>query len=280
MRSGRLLWMSAAALLLFVYDAIVRPLASGLVALPGLPGGVLALTAIVAVFSLAHACYALGARRTLAFFGLSAAISYVFEQVGVVTGGVYGPYHYTAYLGTKLGDVPLIIPLAWFMMIYPSYVIANLIATRRPLGTPAGVDRLVELTALSAAVMTAWDLVIDPVLSSPQIRAWVWESGGPYFGVPVQNYAGWLATTFAVYLAYRALEQGSPPEEALSGTAAALPIAAYLAMLVGNLLSGVAPAQLALIGPVAMGIPAAVAAVRLAARARAVAPRPLPATRL
>jgi putative membrane protein len=238
---------------------------SGVVALPSVPGGLKMLTAVLALFSLAHAWYALGARHTLAFFGLSAVISWAFEQAGVATGFVFGAYHYTDYLGPKLGHVPYLIPLAWFMMIYPSYVIANLVLARRPTGTPRGLVPLVQLAAASAVAMTVWDLVIDPILSGPSTRAWIWESGGPYFGIPIQNYLGWLATTFAVYLAYRAVEQrvASAPVGSMPAWVAALPVAAYALMLASNLLSGAAPAAVAPIGLVAMGIPVAVATIGL-----------------
>ena len=44
----------------------------------------------------------------------------------MATGWVYGPYHYTDQLGPKfLGLVPYLIPVAWFMMSYPSFVIAD-----------------------------------------------------------------------------------------------------------------------------------------------------------
>jgi putative membrane protein len=204
---------------------------------------------------------------TLFFFVTSAAIAWSFEQAGVLTGAVYGPYHYTEYLGPKLGEVPLAIPMAWFMMIYPSYVIANLILSGRSTGTAAGIRNLLALTAASAVFMTAWDLVIDPILSGPSVRAWIWEAGGPYFGVPLQNYAGWLLTTFTVYLVFRFVEQrraqamGAPPEPAR--LVAALPVAIYGLMLVSELVSGAGPAELAVIGPLVMGPQVAAAAWRL-----------------
>lgn len=37
---------------------------------------------------------------------------------------ISGTYHYPGMLGPKLGAVPVLIPLAWFMMIYPSYLIS------------------------------------------------------------------------------------------------------------------------------------------------------------
>jgi putative membrane protein len=259
------IWLAVVLLCLFAYEGVLRELPLGIVRLPLLPGGLTALTTIVGLCSLAHAWYSLGGRHTLAFFGLSAAVSWVFEQVGVATGLVFGAYRYTDYLGARLGDVPLLIPLAWFMMIYPSYVIANLAIERHATGTPHGVARLIRLAAVSALVMTAWDLVIDPILSGPSVRAWVWEAGGPYFGVPIHNYAGWLLTTFTVYLAYRALEQRFAPVPLgpVTESVAALAVATYAVMLASNLLSGVAPAGLAAIGPVVMGVPLAVAAWRL-----------------
>jgi len=200
-----LIGLSFVLLCLFAYEGVLRALLLGIVRLPLLPGGLSSLTAVVAICSLAHAWYSLGGRHTLAFFGLSAVVSWIYEQAGVATGLVFGAYHYTGYLGARLGDVPLLIPLAWFMMIYPSYVISNLAIERRATGTPQGVARLVRLAAVSAVVMTLWDLVIDPILSGPSVRAWVWEAGGPYFGIPIQNYAGWLLTTFTVYLANASL---------------------------------------------------------------------------
>jgi putative membrane protein len=274
MRGRVLLGVAGVLLAVFTYDAVIRLLLSGVVALPSVPGGLKMLTAVLALFSLFHAWYSLGGRLTLAFFALSATISWVYEQVGVTTGLVFGAYRYTDYLGAKLGDVPLLIPLAWFMMIYPSYVIAGLAVERRPTGTPPGVAALVRLAAVSAVVMTAWDLVVDPILSGPDARAWIWDNGGPYFGIPIQNYLGWLLTTFTVYLAYRALEQrvASAPAGPVTARVAALAVGAYGAMLAAQLLSGVLPAGVAVIGPVVMGVPIAIAVVRLQPRGRV--PRP------
>ena len=261
------LWASVVFLALFVYDGPVRGLLPG-AALPALPGGLNGLTTLLVAFSVSHAAYALGLRRTAVFFAISAVVSWLFEQAGVSTGTVYGPYHYTDVLGPKLGDVPLLIPGAWFMMIYPGYVIAGLLVDGRPYGTRGSWANVVWLAAVGAAVMTAWDVVVDPILSGPAFRAWIWEQGGPYFGVPLRNYAGWLVTTFVVYLLYRAWERGSAaPAGQLAdrgSMAAWLPLVAYGAMLVSNLVSG-GPPELAVIGPFVMGVPLLAAAARLSA---------------
>jgi len=157
------------------------------------------------MFSLLHASYMLGWRRALQFFALSAVISWGFEHTGVATGLIFGHYHYSDKLGYKLGHVPLVIPLIWFMMMYPSYIIANLIGNGRPVGDQGGTGRIIWLSLLGAATITAWDLAVDPVFSS--LGFWIWEDGGPYFGVPLHNFAGWLMTTFTIFLVYRLWER-------------------------------------------------------------------------
>jgi len=173
------------------------------------PGGLDALVVILLLFSLWHASGALGPRSTAAFFGITAVTSWAFEELGVVTGLVYGPYHYTATLGPWLGSVPILIPLAWFALAYPTYVVVDLIACRWQPATPRGRgrSRLVALALLGAVLMAAWDLVLDPILSGPTYRAWVWEAGRPGAGVPAQNYIGWILTAFTVYFLYRSFER-------------------------------------------------------------------------
>jgi uncharacterized membrane protein len=270
---GRLV-LSGGFLALFIYDGVLRTLLAGLVTLPAIPGGLNSLTVLLLLFSLSHASYALGGRLTLAFFGITAVTSWILEEVGVATGLVFGPYHYTSTLGPWLGSVPVLIPLAWFMMIYPSYVLANLIIDGRPTGSPGGRGHLVGLALLGALVMTAWDLVVDPILSGTAFGAWVWEEGGPYFGIPIHNYLGWIATTFIVYVLYRGVEHRWVPRPAGSLTlgASSLPILAYAAMMVSNLLSGGTPAALAVIAPIAMGMPVVAGFIRLVSAGDAAAP--------
>lgn len=252
-------------LAIFVYAGVLRPILAPLVRLPSFPGGLDVLTVFLMLFSLCHAAYALGWRHALVFFVLTAGISWAYEQVGVETGLIYGRYHYTDVLGAKIGHVPVLIPLAWFMMIYPSYIIANLIAGGPAVGSRGSLGRVVWLALLSAMVMTAWDLVIDPILSGPAVRAWVWEEGGPYFGIPAQNTIGWMLTTFTVYMLYRLYERrrGSQPVGPLSVSVVALPVIAYAAMMLSNLFSGGAPPALYVIAPFAMGLPVIAALGRL-----------------
>jgi uncharacterized membrane protein len=51
----------------------------------------------------------------------------------------------------------------------------------------------------SACEMTLLDLASDPIAST-LLGKWTWGDGGSYFGVPVHNYIGWVATTFTFFL--------------------------------------------------------------------------------
>lgn len=259
-----ILGIAVASLAVFVYASVLVPMLRPLISLPELPGAVPVRTFAILIFSIGHAIFALGWRHALAFFAITAVVSWGYEQVGVATGLIYGNYYYTDALGPKLGHVPLLIPLAWFMMIYPSYVIANLIAHDHPTGSPGGLWRLLWLAFLSGMVMTAWDLVVDPFLTSGPHAAWVWVDGGPYFGIPVQNFVGWLVTTFTIYLIYRLMESWRPPIPMgrLSRWIVVLPLIAYGAMMFVNSFE-VSPQAMHVIGPFVMGLPLVMALTRL-----------------
>ena len=99
-------------------------------------------------------------------FSATTLVTWSFEQVGVATGAVYGAYHYSGMLGPKLGAVPLLIPLAWFMMIYPSYLVASLIVDGQPFPHDTDLKGIGTRAVVAAMVMTAWDAVIDPGIQS------------------------------------------------------------------------------------------------------------------
>jgi len=144
-------------------------------------------------FALLHARLRWNWRAALILFVISFVVTLAFESIGVATGLIYGAYHYTSKLGPKfLGLVPYTIPAAWFMMMYPSLVIAERISPQTP-----GWVRGLSVAAIGGLVMTAWDVVMDPMM----VRGghWTWETAGPYFGIPLQNYLGWWLTTFTVF---------------------------------------------------------------------------------
>lgn len=161
-------------------------------------------TMISFAFALLHAAQRHGWKNALLMLAVVFIVSLAFESVGVATGWVYGPYHYTDTLGPRfLGLVPYLIPVAWFMMMYSSFVIADRLA-------PSGWKRWQRGLAIGLAggvAMTAWDVVMDPMMVAG--GHWVWEVEGAYFGIPLQNFFGWWLTTFTALTIYLAFGKGA-----------------------------------------------------------------------
>jgi len=215
--------------------------------------GNIGFTLVFVLFALIHCAAIEGPQRTLLFFAISAAVSYTMEEIGVRTGLIYGAYHYSGHLGATLGHVPIIIPLAWFMMIYPSWMVAKALVRGVNIQSISG---LTALAAVAASTMTAWDIVMDPGMAAA--GNWIWENGGPYFGVPRRNYLGWLLTTFLVYWIVAWLWRKMEHRTQGSKGFAALPVVVYAFLAVRYVAANRFPA-LQVIAVFSMGVPALIA---------------------
>ena len=219
--------------------------------------GNIGFTLVFVVFSLLHCAACNGWKKTALFFLFAAFISYSLEEAGVRTGLVYGAYHYSDMLGPKLGHVPFLIPLAWFMMIYPAWVVARALLQGLETSSPLGIGCHALIAAL---VMTAWDTVMDPGMAAA--GTWVWEQGGPYFGVPLQNYIGWLLTTFLAYLAAGVLWRTAHVTAGLGRHFSSLPVVVYACYALSYAMPRSIPA-LQVVAVFAMVMPALLALMRV-----------------
>ncbi len=129
-----------------------------------------------------------GWKRTISLLALVTLLAYLAEFWGSQTGFPFGEYHYTDVLQPQWAGVPLLIPLAWWMMLPPSWGVARLIVGER--------GRLPVFVFVSALAFTAWDLFLDPQMAAWGF--WIWEQPGPYFGIPWVNYLGWLLVSALV----------------------------------------------------------------------------------
>ena len=244
-------WLSFTLVMYLILTDVVRPWTQ----LPAL--GNIGFTLVFVLFAVVHCAACAGWKRTGLFFALAAFVSYLLEETGVRTGWVYGAYHYSGMLGPKLGHVPVLIPLAWFMMIYPSWVVARALTRGVETRSAAG---LVGQAAIAAMVMTAWDTVMDPGMAAA--GNWVWEHGGSYFGVPFRNYLGWLLTTSLVYLGAGFLWRVERQTPELTKGFPALPILVYAFYAVSYMV----PRQISALQVVAifaMGMPALLSLIQV-----------------
>jgi uncharacterized membrane protein len=145
-------------------------------------------TAAVAVY----AYRTLGLKPWLAFMLPAVLISSSSELLGTSTGFPFGHYRYLSGLGYKIaGLVPFTIPLSWFYLGFAAYVLAR--AGLATLKIPSWMQATGAI-ALGSLLLTSWDFVLDPAMSQTAVPFWVWEQPGAFFGMPYQNFIGWLGT--------------------------------------------------------------------------------------
>jgi uncharacterized membrane protein len=195
------------------------------------------------MFALLHACQREGWKRAMLMLAFVFVVSLFFESVGVATGLIYGPYHYTDMLGPKFLDlVPFLIPVAWFMMSYPSFVIADWLVPFKW----KRWQRLFAVAAVGGIVMTAWDIVMDPIMVYN--GHWVWDVAGAYHGIPLQNFWGWWLTVFTTYALYMffAFRGERTPQPRFDRLAVSSYLVTTLGMVLSSLFGGAG--ELGLIG--------------------------------
>lgn len=191
--------LSYALLLIWLLTMIALPIGRWAMGDAVIPYGVTlaAILQAAAVFSIVVRQW--GWQRSAQAVAIVAVLTWGAEFIGHRTGLPFGEYHYTDLLQPQIGGVPLLIPLAWFMLLPPSWVMAQLIV-----GKGGGVLHRLGFILVSAAALTAWDLFLDPQMVGWNF--WVWENPSGYFGIPWSNYFGWLLVASLVTAAVNPAE--------------------------------------------------------------------------
>jgi len=186
---------------------------------------------------------------TVALVVIAGGVGLAAEAVGVATGYPFGAYSYADSLGLRVLGVPLIVPMAWVMMAYPTLLVAQRLTRRwAPL--------------VGAFALTSWDVFLDPQMVAQGHWAWVHPDpalpGVP--GIPVTNFAGWLVVSVVVMALLDRLPRA--PDETMDGVPAALFLWTYTGSVLGNLFFFGRP-SVGLVGGVLMGLVAGPYAARL-----------------
>ena len=115
------------------------------------------------------------------------------EWIGSSRGFLFGRYHYTDVLQPQVLHVPVLIPVAWLMIIPVSWAIGQAIV-----GTPDTVWARLAIAAIGAGATTAWDLYLDPQMV--KWGFWEWDQDGAYLGIPIRKFIGWFMTALLMGL--------------------------------------------------------------------------------
>jgi putative membrane protein len=101
---------------------------------------------------------------------------FIAEWIGVHKGWLFGNYAYGKTLGLKLFDIPLMIGVNWFLLVYAIGV------TMQRIRLKSAFFRVIT----GAGVLVLLDLLIEPV--AIKFDYWHWNDGI----IPLKNYICWF----------------------------------------------------------------------------------------
>jgi len=199
--------------------------------------------------SVTHALVHRGAPWAAALFLIAGGVGLVAEAIGVATGYPFGAYSYADSLGVQVLGVPLIVPMAWVMMAYPTLLVAQRL-TRR------------WAPWVGAFSLTSWDVFLDPQMVAEGHWKWLHpEPGLPGVpGIPLTNFAGWLLVSLLVMVLLNRLPRSPAVTNDL--VPAVLFLWTYLGSVLGNVFFFDRP-LVGLVGGFLMGLVAVPYAARL-----------------
>jgi putative membrane protein len=175
-----------------------------------------------------HAFRTLGLLNLVGFMIPAIFLSLSSELLGTSTGFPFGHYAYLSGLGYKIaGLVPFTIPLSWFYVGLSTYLLACSGLSERLSWQQQGNVWVIRIGAivLGALLLTSWDFVLDPGMSQTAVPFWQWQQPGGFFGMPYQNFAGWMATGIG-FMSIAAFTWRNNPR-ILSRSQLGLPLAIY-----------------------------------------------------
>jgi uncharacterized membrane protein len=163
---------------------------------------------ITAALSVVHSLRTQGLRRTLLFAALGNALPILGELLAIHVLKVL-----RHHVQPQVKGVPLAIALGWYNVGYGT--LAMMKDSINSSADPQGKKSL-ALASATALAATNLDLLLDPL--GLKLGLWEWSEDGPYApevkgpngkrGIPLLNFAGWLALTTGVTLAYQRLQIG------------------------------------------------------------------------
>jgi bisanhydrobacterioruberin hydratase len=143
--------------------------------------------------------------RLTFFIILSFLVGFGAEQAGVHTGLLFGNYSYGEALGPKWFDVPLLIGVNWFIVVYAAGMLAEQLrhwaGRSLPVAGKAAFSRWFGFSLVldGALLATLFDWLMEP--AAIRLGFWNWEGGQ----IPLLNYLTWFVLSLILLFVFRRL---------------------------------------------------------------------------
>ena len=125
------------------------------------------------------------------------------EVIGVNTGALFGDYQYGNVLGIQVKNVPLLIGVNWFIIIFCSGIAVNTLLMRIVNSLPADAGsgskmlKALSVTVDGATLAVIFDWLIEPV--AVKLNYWHWNGNG---SVPIYNYICWFLVSILLLVVF------------------------------------------------------------------------------
>ena len=130
--------------------------------------------------------------KFLLFSGVVFLAGLLVEIIGVATGFPFGSYYYGNSLGWKIWEVPLVLGLNWWILVYGSIHLAKVITKHR----------LIQII-LAPALMLGLDTLIEPLCET--LDFWYWKNSV----IPFENYVSWYIISIVLIGLYFSIYKAS-----------------------------------------------------------------------
>ena len=151
---------------------------------------------LLTAFFLVHAFGFFKPREVLVFAVICFVVSNLFENASVMYGFPFGYFHHSTATGPRLFNIPLLATPTYMAMGYMSWMVAQVLLER--FSRMSWYFNVLATAIVASFVFSTWDFCNDAVFHTIN-KAFFYRNPGPWFGVPVSNFAGWLFVTFIFY---------------------------------------------------------------------------------
>lgn len=140
------------------------------------------------------------------FFAACLLGGYAVEYLGIHTALIFGEYEYGTVLGPKLYEVPLIIGINWFIIMYMCgacmYMLLEHFRRKTDVDmlTVSKKLRLMSLVIDGATLAVFMDWLIEP--AAIKLGYWQWLGSGD---IPMLNYVSWFVVSMIFLLLFHLL---------------------------------------------------------------------------
>lgn len=124
--------------------------------------------------------------RFIFFILLVFTAGFIAEWIGVHTGWLFGSYTYGKTLGIKIDEIPLMIGVNWFLLIYAT---GTLMQRSR-------LKNLISRLLTGAFLLVLLDVLIEPV--AIRFNYWHWAD----HVIPGKNYVCWFLISLALLFVF------------------------------------------------------------------------------